>query len=591
MDLVQDLKSQVSITDVVARYRPLHKAGKNFKALCPFHDDHSPSMIINPSQNFAWCFACQNGGDIFAFVQKMEGIDFPESVRLIAEIAGVDSTEFFKNQTPESAEKNKEKKEYSERLREVLTATNEFFLENFEKNEEAKKYVFEVRKFSAHTQKQFSLGYAPDDFQKLEAYLLSRKFSRKEMLDAGVVKQSDKNPEKIYDRFRKRVMFPFYDAFGKICGFGGRILGEGDPKYLNSPETQLYDKSKNLYGFSAAKDFIRKKNMAVLVEGNLDVMTCHELGIPLAVGVSGVGFSVEQAKLLKRFCTRVTLALDADNAGMKASERILEVLLQEKFSVRMMEIPGGKDPDESLREDKQKFIEALVGADNAIEVVVARLSSQNNISTAEGKRKIFDTIFPLIAKIPENIEKNEALSMVAKSLKTSLGLIEESFRSFFSQQHSSYSPPAEKKSGKKEDEFSQLDFFWGVIFAYFSESGKIFEMIQPEFFLEKEEKNLYEHLQFEYNAQRTFSAQDFIQKQERKWQEKMQKSILFVEDKLINLPKNQRKTEISRVALSFGQFLLGQRIKECSQKLKTAPSPEEVAKLQFYSTALRKFHI
>ena len=267
MDPINEIKSRLSIEDVVARYITLKKAGKNLKGLCPFHDDTHPSFIVNTEQNFAWCFACQNGGDIFAFVQKMEGIDFPESVQLIAEIAGVDSKEFsekfLKNQTPEKIEenkiKNKQKKEYSERLREVLEETNTFFLANFEKNPEAQKYVFETRKFFKSTQKNFCIGYAEDDFQKLEKYLLSRKFSRKEMLDAGVVKQNEKNPEKVYDRFRKRIMFPFYDAFGKICGFGGRILGGGNPKYLNSPETQLYDKSKNLFGFSKAKEMIRKK--------------------------------------------------------------------------------------------------------------------------------------------------------------------------------------------------------------------------------------------------------------------------------------------------------------------------------------------
>jgi len=595
MDIVQDLKSQVSITDIVARYRPLHKAGKKFKALCPFHDDHSPSMIVNPSQNFAWCFACQNGGDIFAFVQKMEGIDFPESVQLIGEIAGIDTQKFLGNITPEKAEENKikkkQKKEYSERLREVLEATNEFFLENFEKNPEAQKYVFEERKFLKSTQQHFCIGYAEDDFQKLEKYLLSRKFSRKEMLDAGVVKQSEKNPEKVYDRFRKRVMFPFYDSFGKICGFGGRILGEGDPKYLNSPETQLYDKSKNLFGFAKAKEMIRKKNMAVLVEGNLDVMSCHEQGVTPVVAVSGVGFSLDQARLLKRFCTRVTLALDSDEAGMKASVRILEVLLQENFSVRMMEISGNaKDPDEAIRTDKQKFVEDLVGAKNAISVLISRLIAKNNISTSEGKRAIFASIFPIISKIPENIEKNEALLTLAKGLQTNISLIEEAFNGFIKSQNV-YSPPQNtKKSEKNEGEISLLEFFFGILFSYFSESGKIFEMIHPKFFLEISEKNLYSSLLSAYNSKRDFSAQEFYSQQDKSTQERLQKACLFVDDKLCNLPKDQRKTEISRIAISVGTYLLGEQIKKQSAEIKMNPSPQVIEALQYFSLELKKFH-
>ena len=597
MDIVADLKSQVSITDVVARYRPLHKAGKNFKALCPFHDDHSPSMIVNPSQNFAWCFACQNGGDIFAFVQKMEGVDFPESVQIIGEMAGVDTQKFLGNITPEKAEenkiKNKEKKEYSERLREVLEETNQFFLANFEKNETAKKYVFEFRKFKISTQKNFCIGYAEDDFQSLEKYLLSRKFSRKEMLDAGVVKQSEKNPEKVYDRFRKRVMFPFYDSFGKICGFGGRILGEGDPKYLNSPETQIYDKSKNLFGFAKAKDMIRKKNMAVLVEGNLDVMSCHEQGVTPVVAVSGVGFSVEQARLLKRFCTRVTLALDADDAGMKATERILEVLFQEKFSVRIMEISGeSKDPDEAIRNDKQQFVEDLVGARDAISVILDRLVAKNDIAKSEGKRAIFASLFPLIAKIPENIEKNEAIVSVSKALQTNLTLIEEAFAGFMKSQNT-YNPPSahvHAKKSKNDEEISLMEFFFGLLVSYFSEADEIFERIEGEFFLELSEKNLYEQLQSAYNSKRDFLAQDFCAQQERSLQEKLQKSCLFVEDKLSNLPKDQRKTEISRIGMSVGMHLLGEQIKKCSAEIKHNPSSEYIKNLQYFSLSLKKFH-
>lgn len=611
MDLVQDLKSRVSITDVVARYRPLHKAGKNFKALCPFHDDHSPSMIVNPSQNFAWCFACQNGGDIFAFVQKIEGVDFPESVQIIGEIAGIDTHEFSEkfhgNSSPEKIEENKikskQKKEHSVRIREVLEETNQFFLASFEKSPEAQKYVFEARKFLKSTQQKFCIGYAPDSFEALEKHLLSRKFSRKEMLDAGVVKQSDKNPEKVYDRFRQRVMFPFYDSSGKICGFGGRILGEGAPKYLNSPETALYDKSKNLFGFAKAKEMIRKKNMAVLVEGNFDVMTCHEQGITPVVAVSGVGFSVEQARLLKRFCTRVTLALDSDEAGMKASERILEVLLQEKFSVRIMEISGeSKDPDEAIRKDKQRFVEDLVGAEDAISVILSRLVAKNDISKSEGKRAVFASVFPLISKIPENLEKNEALVAVSKALQTNLTLIEESF-SGFAKSQKSYTPDAfsvknsgetvGKKTGRfnNDEEISLLEFFFGVLVSYFSESEKIFEVIDTKFFIKNAEKNLYEELLSAYNSRRDFSAQGFCAQQERELQEKLQKACLFVDDKLCNLPKDQRKTEISRIAISVGTHLLGEQIKTCSEKIKKNLSPEVIEDLQFFSLALKKFHI
>jgi DNA primase len=547
-------------------------------------------MIVNPSQNFAWCFACQNGGDIFAFVQKIEGIDFPESVKLIAEIAGVDSSEFFKNQTPQSQEKKKEKKEYSERLREVLEESQKFFLEQFKKNNEAQKYVFEQRKFIENTQKKFGIGFAPDDFHALEKHLLAKKFSRKEMLDAGVLAQKDEKGEQTYDKFRKRVMFPALDALGKICGFGGRILGDGDPKYLNSPETILYEKSKNLFGFSFARDRIRKDNMAILVEGNLDVMTCHEKGIFHAVGVSGTGFSKEQAKLLKRFCTRVTLALDGDDAGMKATERILEVLLEENFSLRIMEIPGGKDPDESIRSDTQKFVEALVGAQSALFVIANRLVKKHDISGAEGKKKVFEEIFPLISKVQEPIEKEEALNYLSTVLKTNIDLIKESFQKFIKSQHKPFQEQQKNTPQKKNDEISLPDFFWGTVFAFFSESEKIFELIEKEFFLEKEEKTLYERLKYEYTTGREFLKDEVLQTLNTQWQENIQKSILFVEDKIAHFPLKQRKTEIKRIAIKMGKYLLETQIKNCTHEIQNDPSPEKIEQLQSIRSFLQKFH-
>jgi len=257
VDLVQDLKSRVSITDVVERYRPLHKAGKNFKALCPFHDDHSPSMIVNPSQNFAWCFACQNGGDIFAFVQKIEGVDFPESVQIIGEIAGIDTHEFSEkfhgNSSPEKIEENKikskQKKEHSVRIREVLEETNQFFLASFEKSPEAQKYVFEARKFLKSTQQKFCIGYAPDSFEALEKHLLSRKFSRKEMLDAGVVKQGDKNPEKVtryltnYDKVMEKVRD--VKEKDKLREFQSPVRGEEIMKVCNIPPSKTVGEIKS----------------------------------------------------------------------------------------------------------------------------------------------------------------------------------------------------------------------------------------------------------------------------------------------------------------------------------------------------------
>ena len=227
---------------------------------------------------------------------------------------------------------------------------------------------------------------------------------------------------------------------------------------------------------------------------------------------------------------------------------------------------------------------------NAISVILSRLVAKNNISASEGKRAVFASVFPLISKIPETIEKNEALQEVASSLKTNLSLIEEAFSGFVKSQNV-YSPPVKNASSpQKEEEISLLDFFFGILFSYFLESEKIFEMIDPKFFLEIPEKNLYSALLSAYNSKRDFSDQEFYSQQERALQERLQKACLFVDDKLCNLPASQRKTEISRITTSVGTHLIAEQIKKVSSEIKSNPSAQAIEDLQFFSGALKKFH-
>ncbi len=583
MNEIEQLQASVSIADVISRYRPLVKAGKNFKALCPFHDDHSPSLVVNIEQNFAWCFACQNGGNSFVIVQKIEGCSFPEAVKIVGDIGGVD-TSFLSKVNPK---KQKEQKEHSERIRDVLKETQSFFIHQFTQNKEAQTYIKQERKMSEEIISLFEIGYAPKSFTQLRDYLLEKGFSRKEMLEAGVVSQKDGQTD-VIDKFRSRITFPIKDALGKICGFGARILGQGEPKYLNSPDTILYDKSKNLFGFFEAKESMRKNNIVILVEGNLDVMACHQYGIENVVAISGVGFSEQQAKLIKRFSTQAMLALDSDDAGVKATERILPTLLSANLSVFLLQISQGKDPDEALQIDKNLFLNDIKNAKNAITSLLEQWIEITPPNSPENKRIILQKLFPLLTSIPRKMEKLDALQKSADILQMDRILFQDEFTQFQNKsfKNSRYSKQNKKIHQKKKNELSQKTYFWGVILKFFPECKKVFETIEPCFFSIEHEKELYSFLLHAYNEGVQVSMREKLSTLPDEFREEVMKSMLFVDQSLGALTPKQREPYINNLINLMGKDF----IKNMKKQILENPTPENLQIFQRFPEFLQRFN-
>lgn len=600
MTEVDHIIASAPIADIVARYRPLVKSGKNFKALCPFHDDHTPSLIVNPDQNFAWCFACQSGGDPVAFLQKIEGISFLEAVKMAGEIAGMDTSFLSK----ESTQKHQEKKEYSERIREVLEESLRFFQAQFLHNQEAKKYMIQHRKYTNDTIKNFAVGYAPDDFHSLEKYLVGKGFSRKEILDSGMGKQG-KNETEIFDRFRNRVVFPFYDSLGKVVGFGGRTLGvstpfesaqgapnsdQNIPKYLNSPDTILYDKSKQLFGFHLAKNAIRKEDRVIMVEGNLDVMACSQFGIENTVAISGVAFSADQAKLIKRFTKNVVLALDNDNAGQNATERLIPLMLKENLSVSIAEIPGGKDPDEALHENPDQVKESFRNALPAFQVLLHRWGEKFDIKTSEGKRSLIDHAFQILQHFPAQLEQSESIALLAGFLHVDKTVVTDEWTQFSRK----LLRTQKKQSGKEMPKNTEIEpkfYLLGILIRYFDESSLLLKNITPDFFREKEEKELYSQLFHAYNDRRTLHFREIMKTFSPEFQEQIHKSITFADHHLSHLPIPQRESEIRNVGFTVGKTLLSQALSSLQKEMIDTPSPEVQLEFQTVVKLLQKFHL
>ena len=348
-DTVQQVKDRLSIVDVVSQYVKLDRAGSTLRARCPFHAEKTPSFFVSAERGTFHCFGCGEGGDIFTFVEKIEGLDFKGALKVLADKAGVEIV-YEKG--------GKEKKDERERLFELMEVATIFFMSKL--SDDAKKYLRE-RGMKDATIKEFRLGFAGASWTEASDFLKKKGFSDKEIIEAGVGKKGDRGT---LDKFRNRIMFPIADSAGRVIGFSGRIFGEKAspeaPKYLNSPETPLFHKSRILYGFDKAKLAMRKLQCAVLVEGQMDLLASHQAGWGNTVAVSGTAFTPEHASLVKRMTDNLVLALDADEAGIKAAGRAARAALQGGLNVKVARLPSGLDPaDLILKEGAEKWKEAI----------------------------------------------------------------------------------------------------------------------------------------------------------------------------------------------------------------------------------------
>jgi DNA primase len=421
---VEKIKEKLSIQEVVGGYVPLQRAGHNFRARCPFHKEKTPSFMVSPDRGTYMCFGCGERGDIFSFVQKMDGIDFPTALAQLAERAGV---VLERRASPEHTAQHKEKEEH---LREVCEAATEFFIAELAKRKEVQDYLH-TRGTTDETIASWRIGYAPASWDELSKHLESKGFTKNDIADAGLAAKSEKKPGEIYDRFRGRIMFPIFDLNGKVIAFSGRFYEkvqgsreEGDPaKYVNSPETDLFKKSKILYGLDRAKGFIRKADCILLVEGQFDLVLSHQSGLPFAVAVSGTALTQEHLALLARFSKRLVLALDADEAGIRAGLRSTAMAYAHGFDVKIPTFVDAKDPADVARENPELLRAAVRTSQTAIEFFLGVLRQGAKDERAY-KQLVEASVLPLIAALPSRIDQEHFARIVAQKI----GVSEEAVR-------------------------------------------------------------------------------------------------------------------------------------------------------------------
>lgn len=400
------IKERLDLVDVVNEYVRLKPAGTNHKARCPFHQEKTPSFMVNRERQFWHCFGCGRGGDVFSFIQDIEGMEFPEALRLLAKRAGVELTRQGRQQSTVRT-----------RLLDLMKWATAFFMKQLTgaQGDAARTYL-EERGIDSTAQEMFGIGFAPDSWEHASVFLKEKGFSQEEIFHAGLTVKSEKR-DSMYERFRNRIMFPIADVHGSVVGFGGRTLDEDEPaKYINSPQTPVYDKSRVLYGLHLAKSPIREAGAVVLVEGYTDVIASHRAGVRHVAGVSGTALTHGQLSLLKRFTNTIIVAFDADIAGEAAAARGLELALEAEMEIKAIRLPEGKDPDELVRKSPQAWKKLVEGAQAYFAVLFDQLMHRHGTETVEGKKALTKSYLTAVAKIADPVERQHYLEKLARAV-------------------------------------------------------------------------------------------------------------------------------------------------------------------------------
>ncbi|MCB2193249.1 MAG: DNA primase [Deltaproteobacteria bacterium] len=409
---IDEVRNAANIAEVIGRRVKLTAAGRTLKGLCPFHGDTDPSFIVNRERGTWHCFGCGEGGNVFTFLMKDEGLSFPEAVKQLAAQYGVSLP------TPERTPEQKRRDQHRQRLLRVMELAGNFFIQQLAApgGAAARRYLTEQRGLRPQVVKDFGLGWTPDAWEGLRRFLGSQGVPEALAIEAGMLVARDKG-DGCYDRFRGRVMFPIADISGRVVSFGGRVLGGGEPKYLNGPETLLFKKSATLYNLERARPFMRKKDRALVVEGYFDVITLAAMGFGETVAPMGTALTPQQVRRLKGQASRLVLVFDGDQAGVRAARRSLPLCLAEGVQPQVLLLPTGEDPDSFARaQGAEGLEEAIAGAGSLIEAVLDQIIAEGEQSTPEGKSKIVAEAGSVIKAIGDPVSSWGYLGRLAARL-------------------------------------------------------------------------------------------------------------------------------------------------------------------------------
>jgi DNA primase len=481
---IQEIKNKLSIVDVVREYINLEKAGSNYRALCPFHPEKTPSFFVNESRQIWRCFGgCGEGGDMFQFVMKIEGVEFGDALRILAKKAGV-----------KLSKQNKEVETKRKRLFDICELATCFYerqLWESKKGEVIKKYLKE-RGIKEESIKEWRIGYSPTAKDALSKFLIGEGYKKEEMIEAGV---STGKGNFTFDRFRARIMFPIFNLSGYPVGFGGRIFFKEDKraKYINTPATILYDKSAIMYGMQNAKIDIRKEGFAVIVEGYTDVILCHQEGFKNVISSSGTALTLKQLDVLGRYTKKILTAFDMDEAGGAATKKGIDLALEKEFDVRVIMMPDDKDPADVVSKNKKEWEECINNAKPIIYFYFKNILSKYDLSDPHEKGKAAKEILPEIKKIRNSIERSHFVTELSRALGVSEDSVYEEMGKIREEKVSENEKTLERKEKTRKDLLEEK------IACFCIKNEELLKKIEKkdETFLKEEIKSIFDFLRKE----------------------------------------------------------------------------------------------
>jgi DNA primase len=489
MDAVEEVKARLNIEDVVAEYVQLKRAGRNWRGLSPFTSEKTPSFIVSPEKQIWHDFSSGKGGNMFSFVMEVEGLEFKGALELLARKAGIDIEQY--RSAPKRGGPDKE------RLHTLLEAAARFYQLQFSKNKIALEYVLNKRQFSKATALEWRLGYAPNNGSALVEFAKGKGFTEAEIKQAGLSARSYRGG--IQDMFRGRLMIPLQDPQGRVIGFTARQLDDEPdaPKYINTPQTVLYDKSRHIYGLHLAKESIRKSKFVVITEGNLDVIASHQAGVRQVVATAGTALTEPHLKALSRFTGDIRLSFDADKAGLAATERAIPIASRVKVSLSIIDVPSGKDPDDLIKQDPKLWQQAIDKPRYALDWLMARYEKLLDVTSAQGKREFSDVLLPVVRSLADDVERDHYLNAIAKAMGTSREALDQKFQKTAgsgpqARQRRVKASPQQTDKAAVENQKTQDNFLSLVLMR--PTLREFLELITPDMLYTAEGKELLEFL-------------------------------------------------------------------------------------------------
>ncbi len=540
-DLVNDIKNRLGIEEVVSQYVQLKKTGRNFKGLCPFHSEKTPSFIVSPEKQICHCFGCNKGGDIFAFIQELEGVSFVESMEILADRAGVKiDTARLDKKAPKS------EKDIYFKAHELAC---EFFEKQLYKTNDGEKVLEYLHKrgLTDDTIKEFRIGFAPDKYDELYPYLLKKGIPKDVLFKSGLISAKNLASDSVYDKYRARLMFPIFDYLGKICGFGGRALKHDQaPKYLNSPENLIYNKSRVLYGLSYSKKYIKEQDQIVIVEGYFDVVLPYQAGIKNLVASSGTALSSEQVRIIKRLTSNVVTCFDTDDAGIEATKRAYLLFQNEDIVTKVVIGINQKDPADFVLENGDAFKKLVDSASDFITFFIEKLIKDNKVDTLSGRRQALKELLPYYQSMAPTT-KDFCVKELSGRLKMNERHLYEELENYkLPLDH----PVRQSISSDLQSESAKMtveDHMFALVFEYPALFEKVLTFMDLND-LTEEAKNVYNNLTEQYNAARgNFQKWDFDSGILSENRGKIDVLRLYAEDKYRNFLEDALGVEVEKL--------------------------------------------